>query len=85
VARQQRHDLLILGEAVREIRVRRNFSADDLAAASGVSARRLAALEEGRLDVEVDLLFKLARGMGVRPSLFFRRAEELAADTRDTT
>jgi transcriptional regulator with XRE-family HTH domain len=77
VTRQQRHDLIALGEAVREIRAQRHFSASDLARASRVPIRRLAALEEGRLDPSIELLRKLAESMGISRVAFFRRAEEL--------
>jgi len=80
VTRQPRHDLLILGKAVREIRAQHGLSASDLARASGVALERLVALEDGRLDPDMALLFKLADGMSVGTSVFFRRAEELDAD-----
>lgn len=79
MTRQQRHDLIALGEAVREIRVQRRFSPSDLVRASGVPPRRLAALENGRLDPSIELLRKLAEGMGISRVAFFRRAEELEA------
>jgi transcriptional regulator with XRE-family HTH domain len=79
VPRQQRHDLIALGEAVREIRVQRRFSASDLARASGVPLRRLAALEAGRLDPSIELLRKLAESMDISRAVFFRRAKELEA------
>jgi DNA-binding XRE family transcriptional regulator len=79
VTRQQRHDLIALGEAVREIRAQRRFSAIDLARASGVPLRQLTALEEGRLDPSIELLHELAEGMGIGQSVFYRRAEELEA------
>jgi transcriptional regulator with XRE-family HTH domain len=79
VTRQQRHDLIALGEAVSEIRAQRRFSASDLARASGVPLRRLVALEEGRLDPSIELLRKLAESMGISRVAFFRRAEELEA------
>jgi transcriptional regulator with XRE-family HTH domain len=78
VARQQQPDLLILGQAVRELRVERHRSIRDLATICGVPPRRLAALEAGRLDPDLELLAALARGIGVRPSEIFMRAEELA-------
>jgi transcriptional regulator with XRE-family HTH domain len=77
VTRQQRHDLIALGEAVREIRGQRRFSASDLAKASGVPLRRLAALEEGRLDPDIELLHELAESMGISQSTFYWRAAEL--------
>jgi len=80
VARQQRHDLLILGKAIREIRAQRGLSASALARASGVPFERLAALEDGRLDPDMALLFELAESMSVGTSVFFKRAEDLDAD-----
>ncbi|MFI4990538.1 MAG: helix-turn-helix transcriptional regulator [Solirubrobacterales bacterium] len=77
MTRQQRHDLIALGEAVREIRAQRQFSASDLAIASGVPLRLLAALEDGRLDPETELLHKLAESMGISQSVFYWRAVEL--------
>jgi transcriptional regulator with XRE-family HTH domain len=79
VARQQQQDLLILGQAVRELRMQRQRSIRNLATVSGVSPRRLAALEEGRLDPDLPLLDALARGLGVRRPEIFLRAEQLAA------
>lgn len=79
MARQQRHDLIALGEAVREIRAQRRFSASQLARASGVSLPRLIALEDGRLDPDIELLYRLAKSMGVSRSAFYWRAEELEA------
>jgi transcriptional regulator with XRE-family HTH domain len=72
--------LIVLGEAVRGIRTQRHFSASELARASGVPLRRLAALEDGWLDPDIELLHKLAKSMGIRRAAFFRRAEELDAD-----
>jgi transcriptional regulator with XRE-family HTH domain len=69
--------LLLLGRAIREVREQQGVSTRDLAAATGVARERIAALENGRFDPEYDLLIALAEGIGVRPSAFFVRAEEL--------
>jgi transcriptional regulator with XRE-family HTH domain len=79
VSRQQHHDLIALGEAIREIREQRQFSASELASASRVPLRRLAALEDGRLDPETKLLHRLAESMGISQSTFYWRAAELEA------
>lgn len=79
MTRQQRHDLTALGEAIREIREQRHFSRSELASASRVPLRRLAALEGGRLDPETKLLHKLAESMGISQSIFYWRAAELEA------
>jgi ribosome-binding protein aMBF1 (putative translation factor) len=79
-ARQVARDLLILGEAVREVREQQGLSVGALAAATGVDEERIAALEDGKLDPDYELLIGLADGIGVRPATFFLRAEELSRD-----
>jgi transcriptional regulator with XRE-family HTH domain len=64
---------------MRDVREQHGLSADDLAAASGAVAARVAALEDGQLDPDFELLVKLAKSMGIRPSAFFVRAEELGS------
>jgi transcriptional regulator with XRE-family HTH domain len=74
-----KHDLVILGEAIREIREQRGLSAGELASATGVTRARIAALEEGRLDPDYALLVALAEALGGRSAMIFLRAEQLAA------
>jgi transcriptional regulator with XRE-family HTH domain len=69
--------LLLLGRAIREVREEQGFSVGELAGATGVARKRIAAVEDGRFDPEYDLLIALAEGIGVRPSAFFVRAEVL--------
>jgi transcriptional regulator with XRE-family HTH domain len=72
-------ELLLLGEAFREIREQHGLSAAELSGAAGVEEARIADLEAGRLDADYDLLITLAEGIGVCVSAFFVRAEELGA------
>ncbi len=75
---QQRHQsLIVLGKAIQAVREQHGLSAAALAAAAGVAPTRLAALEEGQLDPDFELLIALAEGMGIRPSAFILRAEDL--------
>lgn len=76
--------LRALGEAVRQERERAGFSAVALAAASGIPASELEALEAGRLDAELDLLLALAQALDIRSSAFFIRAEALTGDGRSS-
>jgi transcriptional regulator with XRE-family HTH domain len=78
VTQQRQRDLLILGKAIRSVREQHELSAGALAAAAGVPQARIAALESGRLDADFELLLALAEQIGVRPSAFFLRAEELS-------
>ncbi len=79
MADQHQPDLLVLGKAIREVREQHGLSAHDLAAASGVAPARVAALEDGQLDPDFELLLALAKSMGIRPTAFFVRAEELGS------
>jgi transcriptional regulator with XRE-family HTH domain len=74
-------NLLVLGRAVRRIREQRRMSADDLAAATGMTRERLDALETGRLDPTYELLLALADGLDTQPSALVGLAEQL----RDST
>jgi transcriptional regulator with XRE-family HTH domain len=67
------------GQAIQELRARSNHSVRDLATICNVSPRRLAELEDGWLDPDLDLIAAIARGLGVRPSEIFILAEQLAA------
>jgi transcriptional regulator with XRE-family HTH domain len=71
--------LILLGRAIREVREQHGLSAHDLAAASGVAPARVAALEDGQLDPDFELLLALAKSMGIRPTALFVRAEELGS------
>ena len=82
--RQAEKDLLLLGEAFREIRERHGLSVGALAGATGVDGLRIVALEEGCLDPDYELLLTLAEGIGIRPSVFFLRAQELEARGTET-
>ncbi len=61
------------------MREQHGLSVPDLAAASGVAPARVAALEDGQLDPDFELLRTLAQSMGVRQIAFYMRAEELGS------
>jgi transcriptional regulator with XRE-family HTH domain len=71
------HDrwLIALGRAIRQLRAERNISADELAAAAGLTSRRLDAIESGRFDPRYDVLLALARGLGVKAAELLGRAD----------
>jgi transcriptional regulator with XRE-family HTH domain len=56
------------GEATRQKRERQRLSVAELAARSGIAARRISKIEAGRLDPRYDVLIALADGLGVRAS-----------------
>lgn len=64
--------------AMRAMREERGVSVADAAAATrGVSATRLAAVEDGRREPDFVLIMRLARTLGVKPSEFVSRGEIL--------
>ena len=71
---------MALGRAIREIRADRGVGVAQLATASGVDLRRIAALEAGRLDPTYELLLALGDALGVSVSAFVIRAEELVEE-----
>jgi transcriptional regulator with XRE-family HTH domain len=79
VTRQQQQVLLILGQAVRELRMERQRSVRDLATLCGMSLEGLAALEDGRLDPDPEMLDALALALEVRRPEIFLRAQQIAA------
>lgn len=78
---QKTHDLALLGRAIRELREQRRLSQSELAAASGVDARRIPDLEAGQHDPDWLQLLAVAKALGVRPVALVTRAEELAKES----
>ena len=76
----EQRDLLALGRAVSQVREEQGLSSRELAATTGIMQSRIQALEAGRMDPDYELLLALAEGLGVWPSAFIVRAEELSAD-----
>ncbi len=72
--------LIALGQAIRQLRVEHDISAERLAGAAGLKQTRLEAIEAGRLDLRYDVLLALARGLGVQPGELVTRAEAVAKD-----
>jgi transcriptional regulator with XRE-family HTH domain len=69
--------LLGLGRAVRQLRLRRGMSTDELATATGMTRRCIDALEYGHVDPTYELLLALADGLRIEPSALVILAEQL--------
>jgi transcriptional regulator with XRE-family HTH domain len=78
----QEQNLAILGQAVRQVRERQDVTASELAAVTGVECEQIDALEAGQLDPTYELLLVLARGLGIRPSVFVVCAEDIRTRRR---
>ena len=58
-------ELAALGRTIRQARERRTLSTEDLARAAGVPRKRVEALEDGRWDPRLDVLWALADALDV--------------------
>lgn len=76
---QRKHDLAILGQALRMMREQRDLSRSELSVSSGVSQQSIAMVEDGRLDPTYELLLALSRGMRVQPSALILCTEDIRA------
>lgn len=64
----ERAELARFGKRFRQVREQQRVSVADLAARTGMAARRIGDLEAGRFDPTYDVMIALAEGMGVRVS-----------------
>ena len=71
----------ILGQAIREAREQQDQSVSELSASTGISEQTIAGIEAGQTESDLELLLALGDGLGVRPSSFFVRVEELEGDS----
>ena len=81
----QRGRLLIaLGQTIRQLRVERDISAEQLASKTGLTPGRLDSIEAGHVDLRYDVLLALAGGLGLQSGELVTRAEAVA-NTRTLT
>jgi transcriptional regulator with XRE-family HTH domain len=59
------------------MRERRGTSVEELADATGISRKRVEALETGQFDPSYELLLTLAERLGIQPSALVTLAEQL--------
>jgi transcriptional regulator with XRE-family HTH domain len=74
---QPDRELIVLGEAIRQLREQHRIASSELAAVAGIEREHLDALEAGRLDPPYDLLLALAEGLGVPIEVLVIRAKDL--------
>jgi transcriptional regulator with XRE-family HTH domain len=77
-ARSPEH--VALGRSVREWRVRRELSQEQLAKASSMHRNYVGAVERGEINLTMMVMLKLARGLALRPSAIVLLAEERYED-----
>lgn len=76
MARSQ--DLLALGEAIRESRMKDGRSQEQLALDADVDRAFISAVERGQRNVTLGNLLKLCRTLDERPSALFKKWERIA-------
>lgn len=62
----------IFGRAVRELRIERGWTQEDLADAAGLTATYVGQVERGDKVASLTVVLKLASGLGVAPSELMR-------------
>jgi transcriptional regulator with XRE-family HTH domain len=62
---------VMFGEQVRRLRMERGLSQMDLAERSDVHRTYISSLENGHRNVALNLIYRLADGLGVRVTEFF--------------
>ncbi|UQA61425.1 helix-turn-helix domain-containing protein [Polyangium aurulentum] len=72
-----------LGARIRDLRLEKNMSLDQLSAASGVTKGHLSSVEHGRTVINVGTADKIARGLGMKLNTLFRFPSESPRRTRD--
>uniref|UniRef100_A0A9E7ZRK3 Helix-turn-helix domain-containing protein n=1 Tax=Bosea sp. NBC_00436 TaxID=2969620 RepID=A0A9E7ZRK3_9HYPH len=63
---------MLLAQNLRHLRERSELSVSDLAERTGISAKRLGGIENGRIDAHLDDLDRLASGVGVSLAALFK-------------
>jgi ribosome-binding protein aMBF1 (putative translation factor) len=70
-------ELVLLGQAIREMREEQDLSPAELAGKAGIRERRLTRVEAGAVDPEYELLVKLTRALNVESHVLMNRVEAL--------
>lgn len=71
--------LRLFGQTIRQVRIERNFTAEDLAARAGVSRMLLHRLERGEVGTSIGAAFEVATILGI--ALFDAEPERLSTQT----
>lgn len=74
-ADEERRLDIALGSELRGLRNKRRMNQDQLAAASKIGKRTLVRIETGDKPVTMAQLYRLAKALGVRPSVIIDAAE----------
>jgi transcriptional regulator with XRE-family HTH domain len=59
--------LLLVGTKMREVRIAKNISIENLANTSGMDYSQLARMETGQVNFTISYLFRVAEALGITP------------------
>jgi transcriptional regulator with XRE-family HTH domain len=62
---------VLLGKRIKELRAARGLSQEQLAEKMGISPKYLSSIERSRENPTLEMLVKLAHGLGVQPVMLF--------------
>ena len=67
----RQEDLLrLLGRRINKLREERELTIEALAVRAGLDPGELAAMEAGRIDIPLTMIYRLARELGITPGEF---------------
>jgi transcriptional regulator with XRE-family HTH domain len=66
---------IALGRAMRQLRRERGYNQESFARRAGVDRSYYGAIERGEFNVGIDMIVKIATGLGVKPSKLLQAAK----------
>jgi transcriptional regulator with XRE-family HTH domain len=76
VANPKRRDFKVLfGKRLRELRMARGLSQEELAFAAGLDRTYVSSCERGKRNISLENIYKLAAALGVKPEQFFQESK----------
>lgn len=66
-----------LGKAVAQLRKERNISQEQFAFDSGIARKYMSEIENGKRNISLDVIERLAQAFRMRPSELFEYVEEI--------
>lgn len=69
-------DRLRVGSQVRQLRIARGWTQEDLAARAGLHPTYVGGIERGERNLGLDNIIRLSRALGVHPSLLFEKIDK---------
>jgi len=69
---RSQHSLKELGRRLTELRQQKQFTPEQLSAATGLNIQEITAIEAGELDPPITVLLSLCHALGVLPSELLR-------------